>query len=916
MVLFIWLLIAAGAVASPNFSTHDFAPYIRNFSKQDYQAYNQNWSLCQDSTTGFLYAGNSKGLLEFDGTRWQLYRLPKQTIVRAVAIDQQGRIFTGGLGEIGYWQPNASGVLHYHSLTKLIHTKRFPKEEIWNIVVGPDFVFFQSFSAAFMYRAGQVEELRLPGNVLFLYAVDQRYFIQSIGRGLYELIGTKFVALPGTESLAPMAVHSILPFGSNGLLIGTHDHGLFRYQNGQLFPFQRSASQFLKRYQCNKGLILPNGQYAFGTISNGILVTDTTGTVLHSINQQDGLQNNTILALALDKQGSLWAGLDDGIDALSFNTPLKYFSDPNGQLGTTYDAVLYNNRLYLGTNHGVYWCDFLPSGAPVYHFVEGSQGQVWDLTVLDNQLLCGHNSGTFRITSDGGWERLSHQAGGRRFHPLASQTGFALQATYTGLCVYRRDAAGNWKFSHPVSGFNEPIRDIWEDAAGQIWLRHAHHGVYRIKLSPDVRKVNQFKWFTTYSNDEKLKRDFRVTGDIRQVFTGWKDELLFLRQAGPLLVVNPNGLRAEFAISNFSWMDDYENIVPLDSAYYLLCFEKGYALLPRQEIMAVSNRQLTSKPLIRQLTIVNSPENRSFTFRNSLSLQSAQPVLKAEENHLTFRFSHPASIHAPLFSYRLLGLDEQWSEFSKVSDKEYASLQPGNYWFQVRSNDDGTFTSLHFEILPPWYQSNWAYGCYFLLLCGLAGLTIYVHKRQVRAHQLQVWRQMEEQLAQEQERHRQQVMRLQKEKLEQDVIGKAEELANTTMNLIHKNDLLIKLKDEVEKLKGEVQQRQTIDQATGHINQLIRLIDSNISSRQDWKLFEKNFNKVHEQFFKQLLSQYNGLTPDDLRLAAYLRMNLSSKEVAKLLNITVRGVELKRYRLRKRLSLDPEANLTEFMMAF
>jgi DNA-binding CsgD family transcriptional regulator len=136
------------------------------------------------------------------------------------------------------------------------------------------------------------------------------------------------------------------------------------------------------------------------------------------------------------------------------------------------------------------------------------------------------------------------------------------------------------------------------------------------------------------------------------------------------------------------------------------------------------------------------------------------------------------------------------------------------------------------------------------------------------------------------------------------------------MNLIHKNDLLLKLKGEVEKLKDEVRQRQTIDQATGHINQLVKLIDSNISSRQDWKVFEKNFNKVHEQFFKRLLSQYDGLTPDDMRLAAYLRMNLSSKEVAKLLNITVRGVELKRYRLRKRLNLEQEANLNEFMMAF
>ncbi|MFD1144116.1 triple tyrosine motif-containing protein [Larkinella insperata] len=912
----VWFFILSGAAAAPASENRFFAPFIRNFSKQDYQAYNQNWSLCQDTTTGFLYAGNSKGLLEFDGTRWKLYRLPRQAIVRAIAVDQRGKIFTGGLGEIGYWQANRTGELQYHSLTTLIRSKRFAKEEIWNIVVGPDFVFFQSFSTAFLYRLGRMEELHLPGNVLFLYAVKNRYYLQAIGSGLYEMIHGKFVPLPGTASLATTAVHAILPLGSDGLLIGTHDHGLFSYRNGRLARFQHAASQLLQRYQCNKGLALPDGRYAFGTILNGIVVTDTTGAILYSANQREGLQNNTVLSLTLDQRENLWAGLDDGIDAISFSYPLKYYSDPNGQLGTPYDAVLYHNKLYLGTNHGVYWSDFLPSGMPVYHLVEGSQGQVWDLTVLDDQLLCGHNSGTYRIAADGGWERLSQQAGGWRLHPLASRPGLALQGTYTGLCVYQRDGNGRWQFSHTVSGFNEPIREIWEDSAGQIWLRHAHNGVYAVKLSPDLRKVSGLKWAPTYPKDEQLKRNFRISGGIRRVFAGWKNELLFLRQDGNLLVARPDGLKAEFAVSNFSWMDDYENIVPLDSAYYLLCFEKGYALLPRQEILTVSNRQLTTKPLIRQLAVVSGSEQRFFTFRDAAALLSTSPILDAEENHLVLQFSLPESIQEPLFSYRLVGLDDHWSDFSRVAEKDYASLPPGRYSFQVRSSTDGTFTALPFEILPPWYQSPWAYWSYFLLLCGTVGLSFYVHRRQVSAHQLKVRQQMEEKLAREQERHRQQMIQLQKEKLEQDVIGKAEELANTTMNLIHKNDLLIKLKDEVEKLKDEVQQRQAIDRATGHINQLIKLIDSNLSSRQDWKVFEKNFNKVHEQFFKQLLSQYSGLTPDDLRLAAYLRMNLSSKEVAKLLNITVRGVELKRYRLRKRLNLEPEANLNEFMMAF
>jgi ligand-binding sensor domain-containing protein len=682
-----------------------------------------------------------------------------------------GRIFTGGLGEIGYWQAKPTGTLQYHSLTKLVSNQLFSKEEVWNIVVGPDFVFFQSFSTGFLYRNGLISELRLPGNILFLYAVHNRYYLQAIGKGLYELVNGKLTALPGTEQLASTAVHSILPHGKNGLLVGTRDHGLFIYENGQLSRSNHAASQYLQRYQCNKGLALPDGRFAFGTILNGIVITDTNGAILYSLNQREGLQNNTVLSLALDVQGNVWAGLDDGIDAIAFGYPLKYFTDPNGQLGTPYDAVLYNKKLYLGTNHGVYWCDFPTSPLPVYHLIEGSQGQVWDLTVLDGQLLCGHNAGTYRITPAGGWEHLSDQAGGWSLQPLSSKPGFALQGMYTGLCVYRRDDSGQWQFSHHIEGFGEPIREVWEDSEGKIWLRHAHNGVYSIKLSADLRKINQLKWSPVYSHDEGLKHSFGISGKIRRIFTGWKDEHLFLRQDGGLLVAKPNGLKAEFSISNFAWMDDYENIVPLDSTYYLLCFEKGYALLPRRELSAVSNQQLASKPLIRQLAVIKDSENRYFTFRNASLPASFLPVLKARENHLVFQFSLPESIQEPLFSYRLVGLGEQWSDFSKLAEKEYASLMPGNYQFQVRSTSDGSVASLHFEILPPWYQSIWAYLTYFLICCGLVGLSFYIHRRQVSAHQTKVRQQMEEKLRREQERHRQQLTQVQKEKLEQDVIG-------------------------------------------------------------------------------------------------------------------------------------------------
>lgn len=924
-----------------------YPPYIRNFSKHDYQALNQNWSVCQHPSTGFVYVANSKGLLEYDGTHWRTYRLPDRQIVRSVAVDGQGRIFTGGLGEFGYWSPDSSGSLGYHSLNRLIKTSRFRKEEIWNIVTGPDFVFFQSFSTAFLYQRGQIRELSLPGNILFLFRVGDRFLLQAIGQGLYELAGGRFQPLSGTESLSRTAVHTILPFGTSDLLIGTQAHGLFVYQQGSLTPWITPASAFLQKYQCNKGIRLPDGQYALGTILNGLIVTDWTGAIHTHLSRKEGMQNNTILALALDAQGHLWTGLDDGLDVVAFHYPLAYFSDANGQLGTPYDAVLHQQKLFLGTNHGVFWCDYPIIGTPVYHLIEGSQGQVWKLTVLNGDLLCGHNMGTYRITPSLTWEPVSNMAGGRALLPLKDRPDLAVQGTYTGLCLYKFEKE-KWELCHRLQGLSEPIREVWQDSDGQLWLQHAHRGLYCARLADDqsrltnIRFVHHFREFPrevdfsaflhrypaavvtrqallSYGSVKtrgQSRQAYALPDSIRRLFRGIFGEYLFLRHDGRLLLSRPNTSLIEIPISRFAWMEDYENVVPLDSAHYLLCFEEGFALLPRSQFDLMNRWQHTSTPLIRQLTIRTEKDQKVYTFQRPADVTAFFASLSARENQVQFTFSQPGAIQSTRFSFRLQGLDDRWSDAAQSTSKEYTKLQPGSYAFQLRSGDSGPISTLRFEILPPWYQSPWAMFGYVLLGSGLVVTGWQIHRRQLQKQQIRIHQQMEAKLRQEQELHRQQLVQLQKEKLELDVIAKSEELANTTMNLIQKNELLSRLKSEVESLKEEVQQRQALGQATGHINQVIKLIDASLTSRQDWKVFEKNFNKVHERFFKRLLEQYDSLTTSDLRLAAYLRMNLSSKEIAKLMNITVRSVELKRYRLRKRLGLPPNANLNEFMIEY
>src|SRR5690606_12532603 len=139
---------------------------------------------------------------------------------------------------------------------------------------------------------------------------------------------------------------------------------------------------------------------------------------------------------------------------------------------------------------------------------------------------------------------------------------------------------------------------------------------------------------------------------------------------------------------------------------------------------------------------------------------------------------------------------------------------------------------------------------------------------------------------------------------------KNRELANAAMNIVYKNEMLNNLHHELTNLNDSNGNKLSSDQ----LRKVSKLSDEAHSDDRDWDLFEKSFNEADENFFKELKSDYPDMISNDLKLCAYLRLNMSSKEIASLLNISTRGVEIRRYRLRKKLNLPSEKNLTEFLL--
>ena len=139
--------------------------------------------------------------------------------------------------------------------------------------------------------------------------------------------------------------------------------------------------------------------------------------------------------------------------------------------------------------------------------------------------------------------------------------------------------------------------------------------------------------------------------------------------------------------------------------------------------------------------------------------------------------------------------------------------------------------------------------------------------------------------------------------LKQDIENKNKELASSTMSLIKKNEFLNQIKNELKNTSNDE-----------NLVSVIQIINKNINNSDDWKMFEEAFNNADKDFFKKVKKTHPKLTSNDLRLCMYLRMNLSSKDIAPLLNISPRSIEIKRYRLRKKINLERNVNLNDYFI--
>ena len=909
--------------------TQSFPP-IQSYTPQEYSAANQNWKISETSKNEILFA-NSEALLLFNGTSWNKYSSPNGSIVRSVKnIDD--KIYIGSHSDFGFFQKSNNGVLIYTSLVEKLNLIIEEDEEFWNILLLDNWIIFQSISRLIFIdkNNNDVKYLKLKGIINNSFSIDKQIYI-ALNTGLFKLVNGQSELVIDSNQLPSQIVNI---FNSeNGLLILTSKHGFYLEKSpGVLIRVNSSLDSLNDGFSIFSAIQLQDSSYALGSVGQGLFLLDSDLKSLKKIDKSRGLANNTVLSLYEDTKNNIWLGLDNGITVINNDSPFSIYSDSDGVLGTIYATKLFNKILYVGTNQGLFFKKY--NTDEPFRLIKETSGQVWSLIEIDNTLFCGHNNGTF-IVSNGSVKKISNTNGSWTFRKISDDSSDVLEGSYYGLKILSK-VNEQWIVKNNITGFDISSRFFEISNNGKIIVSHGYKGVYKLSVNSDFTNIIDYELDSIalkggntslakfdnniYYNYDKgmlkynsLSNDFSkdtllsnlsskdlLYGIIRNDFDGklwlfsennihyvYKDLVSGNKKVSS--IVSTNQLRRT-VFENISKIDESNYVIGTNNGYITLDLDKYKLLPPKVNISKIESYELNQNPI--------SVNNEEF-----IQFESSFNNLRFHTNVSNYQKFQPIT-----FEYLLEGYLPEWVSVKESPFIEFNNLKPGDYEFRVRARVGDFYSSnvdsISFSVESPWYFSNFMIANYFLVFAIVFFLFNRSYEKYYREKEQKIIRTNQNKLELIEIEKKQALMAVENIKLQNDIESKNRELAVSTMSMIKKNQFLSKIKSDLKK-----------SESGDKIFSVIKMIDRNLNNKDDWKFFEEAFNNADKDFLKKVKSTHPSLTNNDLRLCAYLRLNLSSKDIAPLLNISLSSVEIKRYRLRKKMQLTHNEGLTDHLLS-
>ena len=925
---------------------------IRNFTPTDYKAGIQNIDFAQNRGKN-IFVANNLGVLSFNGNDWESHTLNTGKKKRSLAFDEENnRLYVGSQGEFGYFNED----WEYISLVSKVPLGSRDFDEVWDVFIYNSNIYFCTFDGIYLFNGREISVLKHKDKFNRSFQTQDGLFTQSANGELLKILDHELVPI-GSNNARNEIVSGIITQGEGYILF--YNSGRIEFST----PFSQSEkyrqlANYLEGSYVNHVLQLSDSRLAISTQTSGLFLYDEQKNSVENITAMDGLQTSACLRSFQDYAGNLWIGMQNGIALVNINSPVRLINQEIDLQGSGYDAYETIDGTYFTTSNGIY---YLAKNVKQCVFLEGTEGPAYSIQSIAGKLYAGHHTGLFYL-KDGSASRITTTVGLWQVKQLRSNPEFVIGGTYSGLFLFKLNKDLLLEPIKYITGFAETSRFFEEDDKGRIWVGQFYKGLYQITLSLDLRSAQVTKVSDQYdlpikeqiilskidndlyigtqkgiylldqNTDQIIKADIfeEVVGDEqvnllvqdhnRNIHILTENLVGFFNQIGPR---NYFFVRSSLYQLRYTFNNDLLNLSINHSNGVLYNANEGFISYdPSQE-----NRVAFEAPLVVSKVYSVTQDSTLYIQKPFENIDTHQIELVISQKTKVLKF-HVESFQYGIvnnhqFRYFLKGFNETFDDWTESTTKEYTNLKEGQYEFSVSTKDFlgeiKEIKSVIITVKPPVHKSLLAKIFYF---CILVLSLVYISGRQKRAYKVKA-KEIEDSKRQELEEKQQRIFEIQKEK-EQELIRLEEEkikselnhlnnlLAASTMNLVVKNEFLENIRKEL----NEVKKKGKYSDTKQALEKIVKDIEITLRLQDDWEQFEYHFDKVHGDFSSRLRKEFQDLTPNEQKLSAFLRLNLNSKEISNLMGVSLRGVEVARYRLRKKLKLDKGQNLSKFILEY
>ena len=759
-------------------------PIVRNYSPKEYKAHSQIWEVIQDNR-GIMYMTNTDGFIEFDGNNWTV--IPNLNL-KSVDINHNNIIYTAGSNLFGCLKPNKSGTLEYLPLTNLFSKEDFELLDIRYTHCVGDSVVLNNKNALFVYYKNKITKIPASSKFGFSYKIGHRIYVQEQGMGLFFLGNGKKNKLEFFskifEKTGMLNFISMLEVSKDTYLMPTREGEIVRVNlKTQDYELIKNAelSSFFKSGLLYSAAKINNHLFAFGTLLNGLVLTDENLNIKSIINKSNGLISNSIISLYADNSENLWISTQEGLSYVETSSAFSIVGDGNNLDGVLTDASIFDSTLTVTTTNGAYWIkmqDFSKGKIPTFTKFPEITSQTWQSAILRNKQYISNINGIYAVCGNSVSRIYDENTNQWFVKEYKKNPNYALVGTNNGLRVFTFEKNNQLKFSHFLDGYNSQTRWTAEDKNGNIWITTQKGEIKKLIVNEDLAKiVNTISYDTKSglpSTDKNYIYNFNekiVAGTINGLYcynpkTDKFDKDINLNKQiknKDIWCISPYKNSIYFTGNIYNGLVEYntntENYIknPFvrisagtnyginanDDDYTFFCVENSLMVFKKNQ---KKNYNKSYNCLIRKVENISTDSIRTifggvYFYNNKiLKEQPSELICKLPFIHNSIRFNFAAPFFDESdknqFSYKLVGFDKNWSEWTSINFKEYTNLYEGEYEFLVKAKNiygnESTAASYKFVIEKPWYRTFLAYAIYIILIIIALYILLRLNSRRLK----------------------------------------------------------------------------------------------------------------------------------------------------------------------------------------